>query len=74
MVVEEKAVVEQAVQEILELLRNQNVYNVSRMQESIEAIEHRFAVSMGIILALEITALVLAVGAGLYVLLKRKHG
>ena len=72
MVIEQKAIVEQAVQDILDLLRNQNVYNVSQIQNSIQEIEHRLSVSMLWIGILQWTAFALAVGAGIYVLLRKR--
>lgn len=72
--VEEKLIIDTAVQEILELLRNQNVYNISQIQQSVQALERKFAVSMGIITAVEILGAVFAVIAVLMLLKRWKNG
>lgn len=73
--VEQKALIDAAFKEILDILSNQQEVDLEFIQRSILRVQEEFAHKMAVITAIEWTAFALAIGALIYLLIKRKkHG
>jgi hypothetical protein len=72
--VEQKALIDAAFQEILDILDNQHQVDIEMLQRNILRVQEEFARKMAFITAIQWIAFALAIGAAIYVWSKVRHG